>query len=111
MHNHDGPFPGSPMSSILGTRRKLKLSRESSLSSSLSNMTVIFFNYFVQKRAVNYDITVYEVCIITTVSRKKNKTREYSLRTMSRSTPLLVVCRHASDGGRGSLLDSTHPPG
>ena len=65
-----------------------------------------FFNYFVQKRAVTYDVTLNEVCIITTVSGKKDKRREYSLRS---STALLVVCRHANDGG--NLLYSTLAPG
>ena len=76
-----------------------------------------FFNYFVQKKSGErgivyqqvYDVTLNEICIITTVSRKKDKTREYSLSTMSRSTVLLVVCSHASDGGY--LPYSTLPPG
>ena len=68
-----------------------------------------FFNYFVQKRAVNYDVTLNKVSIITTVSGKKDKTRKYSL---SSSTALLVVCRHANDGGGDLLLVySTFPPG
>ena len=96
LHNHD-PFHGLPMSSFLATRRKLK-SRKSSLSSSLSKTAVIFFYYFVQKRAMNYDVTLNEVCNITTMSGKKDKPREYSL---SSSTALLVVCRHANDGGGG----------
>ena len=47
---------------------------------------------------MKYDVTLNEVCIITTVSGKKYKTREYSLGS---STALLVVCKHANDGGGG----------
>ena len=64
-----------------------------------------FFQIFcLKKRAVNYDVTLNEVCIITTVSGKKDKTREYSL---SSSTALFVVCRHAHDGGGGGGGEST----
>ena len=53
---------------------------------------------------MNYDLTLNEVCIITTVSGKKDKTRKYSL---SSSTALLVVCRHANDWGKSTILHSS----
>ena len=70
---------------------------------------------------MNYDVTLNEVCTITTVSGKKDETKsEYSLSTCS-STALLVVCRHANDEGGGiyyialfpgvDLLYSRFPPG
>ena len=49
-----------------------------------------------------------EVCIIITVSGKKDKTREYSL---SSSTALLVVCRHANNGGGGESTIYHSSPG
>ena len=45
---------------------------------------------------------------LLTVAGKNDKTREYSL---SSSTALLVVCRHASDGGKSTIYYSTLPPG
>ena len=94
------------MSSFLATRRKLKLSRESSLSSSLSNTTtVIFFQLFCSnKSGTTMSHSIKSVSLLLyNVSRKKDKTGEYSLSTMSSSSALLgyVDTRMMGGGGGG----------